>query len=121
MIYRPENSRLPYNRALQYEVVTESRKNMIYVSSSNGVCVDHKDRIWIVTYRRQPEYIQTGRFSSEIKPGTFEIEYQIFSKDGVWQASIPMFPHIDNGWMRISGKYLYLKKDTILYEYEIIG
>lgn len=89
---------------------------MIYVS--HGIGIDHKGRVLVVTYNRQPE-IQ-GALSVRLKDHTI-LDLEIFDRDGIFLGSLPV--PVTFHKMRVSGDRLLLideSQEVCLYEYKIV-
>ncbi len=103
---------------------------------SSGIAVDAKDRIWVITLRRQltKEEMGTGgsvvttdagvvsrKIPSQpkvVKEDVYKLE--IFRPDGIFLGEIPL-PHHAHG-IRIFGDNLFIREyyNTIFYQYKII-
>jgi len=105
---------------------------------SAGIGVDHKGRIWTVTYKKQPVGVVSVTFKSgektilEQKPEkksapakdeqpTEMYQFEIFDNNGVLLGKHPA--PVQFGYMRIFGDRLYLidpTEELCVYEYKIV-
>jgi len=79
---------------------------------SKEICIDHKNRIWVNTYKKQKE--------EGDKPVDL-FEFEIFNNDGILLGKLPIPQNFDN--MRIFQDRLYLfdyNEEMCVYEYKII-
>jgi len=76
-----------------------------------GLGIDHKDRIWINTYKKQRE--RDDKFSDYL-------ELEIFNNNGVLLGKVPL-PR--DGLIKVIGDLLYIldnKTEMCVYEYKIV-
>lgn len=88
-------------------------------SVAKGISVDHKNRIWVLTYLKQPNRFLTFD-EGENLAGCYE--FDVFDPDGVLLFAVP-FPDVRFAGFSISGNRLYLidsQDESCVYEYRII-
>jgi len=79
---------------------------------SKEICIDHKNRIWVNTYKKQKE--------KGDKPVDL-FEFEIFNNDGILLGKLPIPKNFDN--MRIFQDRLFLfdyNEEMCVYEYKIV-
>jgi len=89
--------------------------DMTYVSGSIGI--DHKNRLWVITYTKQPKINYEDPDNSE----RGEDEFEIFDKEGILLGKMPI-PE-QRGRMRIIGDRLFMinsSEEMCVYEYKIV-
>ena len=113
--YSPEG-RLIFriDRPLNYKVTHDKEQpiTLWFTGVSNGIGIDHKNRIWVQTYYEQ-------RVKENKRVDLFEFE--IFDNDGVLLCKLP--PPQNFNIMRIFQDRLYLidrKEEMCVYEYKIV-
>jgi len=120
------------DRALPYEIRNEMKIEVFksgnmekefqwpsITSVTKGIHVDHKNRIWVLTYLKQP-----NRFLSFDKDENLTdcYEFDVFDPDGILLFKIP-FPNVRFNNFSIYGDRLYLIDSThesCVYEYRIV-
>lgn len=111
----------PLNYKMDHKMVKPEGLDFTYPEMtvvSQDIAVDHKGRIWNLTFTAQPK--NKGSLSSTLEDHTI-IDLEIFGEDGVLLGSIPSPKHVNN--MRIFGNRLYIIDTFIkmcVYEYIIL-
>jgi hypothetical protein len=100
---------------------------------SRGIAADGKDRIWVITLRRQLTKEETGvrslvmkdnemvtQTTSEPMEVTDAYKLEIFSPDGIFLGEIPLKHHAYD--IRIFGDNLFIRElfKSIFYQYKIV-
>jgi len=89
-------------------------------SVSRGIHIDHKERIWVLTFLKQPDKFMS--FGKGANP-TECYEFDIFDSDGILLFKIP-FPNVRFDNYSLCGDRIYLidsSVDSCVYEYRIMG
>ncbi|MFC1514008.1 6-bladed beta-propeller [candidate division KSB1 bacterium] len=105
------------DRPLDYEI-RHSVAESFTTETTAGVAVDEKNRIWVLTFKQQPE-------NNQGMPNTLKdhdiIFFEIFDENGKLLGSIPTPNHVTA--IRIFGDNLYMidtYTNHCVYEYQII-
>ena len=88
-------------------------------SVTKGIAIDHKNRIWVLTYLKQPNRFLTFDEGENL---TECYEFDVFDKDGVLLFMMP-FPDVRFVDFSICGDRLYLidsQDESCVYEYRIV-
>jgi hypothetical protein len=88
-------------------------------SVSKGISIDHKNRIWVLTYLKQPNRFLTFDEEENL---TDCYEFDVFNADGVLLFQVP-FPNVrfDNFSIYEDRVYLIDSQDeSCVYEYKIV-
>jgi hypothetical protein len=120
------------DRTLPYEVKNEMKvetfksgdmeRVMAWPSGSSvtkGISIDHKNRIWVLTFLRQPNRFL--RFDDDANL-TDCYEFDVFDTDGILLFKVP-FPDVRFDNFSICGDQLYLidsQSESCVYEYRIV-
>jgi hypothetical protein len=123
-------------RILSYEPTEEPRANYqlnekgvvkgVGLSTMNivstGIDIDYKERIWVMTFSRQPSYQAEGYMSVEDGESNY-VKLEIFDKHGILIDEIPLAEAFSTGKkaVYIKDKRLFLLNgnDASVMEYEI--
>ena len=84
---------------------------------SGGISIDYKNRIWVITITKQPEWNNENP-NQIVRPS---IEFEIFDNDGILLGTLP-FTEV-KGQVRIFGDKLYIiepQEEMCVYEYRIV-
>ena len=87
-------------------------------SVSKGVHIDFQNRIWVLTFLKQPNKLLTFDEGADL---TECYEFQVFDTDGVFLFKVP-FPNVRFTRFSISGDRLYLidaELESCVHEYRI--
>ena len=120
------------DRPLPYEIKNEIRATVFksgdmereflwpYVSSvSKGIHIDRKNRIWVLTYLKQPNKSSTFETGEDLS-GCYE--FQVFDPEGIFLFKVP-FPNVRFDNFSIYGDHLYLidaEHESCVHEFKII-
>ncbi len=88
-------------------------------SVAKGIAIDHKNRIWVLTYLKQPNRFLTFDEGENL---TECYEFDVFDQDGVLLFAVP-FPDVRFVGFSICGDRLYLidsQDESCVYEYRIV-
>ncbi|MFC1725625.1 6-bladed beta-propeller, partial [candidate division KSB1 bacterium] len=111
----------PLNYEIDHKMVKPEGSRYKYPEMTNisqDIAVDGKGRIWVLTFKKQPE--DKGSLSSTIKDHNI-IDLEIFDKNGVLLGSIPTPKHVNN--FRIFNDKIYFVDSystACVYEYQIL-
>jgi hypothetical protein len=88
-------------------------------SVAKGIALDHKNRIWVLTYLKQPNRFLTFDEGENL---TECYRFDVFDRDGVLLFDVP-FPNVRFVAFSICGDRLYLidsQDESCVYEYRIV-
>ncbi len=128
------------DRPLNYEVLEKAvwhdhtgkmSRRPRFASVSNGVSIDHKGRVWVMTHSRQLTDDERRRIRSSYDRAGSPSEYRddiydlhIFDDDGVFLFEMPLPFNWLECKLRIYGDRLFLierENESCVYEYRIIN
>jgi hypothetical protein len=120
------------DRSLPYEVKNEVKveifksgdmeREFAWPSGSSvtkGISIDHKNRIWVLTFLRQPNRFLTFDEDANL---TDCYEFDVFDTDGILLFKVP-FPDVRFDHFSICDDRLYLidsQSESCVYEYRIV-
>jgi len=105
------------DRPLNYKVGLDKEKSKVspqFKKVSENIRVDHKNRLWVHTYKKQKE--------GGDEPGDY-FTFEIFNSDGILLGHLTIPQDIEFMRMRIFQDHLYLLDwidEMCLYEYKIV-
>ena len=101
------------DRPLDYKIVHENKLSiLIRIKVSGSIGIDHQNRIWVQTYKKQMEEGE--------KPFDY-LEFEIYDNDGILLGKLPIPQNFH--LMRIFQDRLYLLErveEMCVYEYKIV-
>jgi len=115
---RPLNYKIEHKmvkREYNIEGKVSVRDVMKMTRVSGYIGVDYKDRIWIITYLKQPESLDEAFFT------TYLGEFEIFDRSGILLGKLPVPARFSK--IRITGDRLYgieTVDEVCVYEYKIV-
>jgi hypothetical protein len=88
-------------------------------SVAKGICLDYKNRIWVLTFLKQPNKFLTF---DEKENWTDCFEFEVFDLDGILLFKVP-FPNVRFDNLSIYDDRMYLidsQHESCVYEYRIV-
>jgi len=118
---RPLNFKVGHKMEMKTYILPDGRKSESELPElthvSDGIGIDHRNRIWVLTYKKQPGKDERG--FPDYKPELYQFE--IFDSEGILLGTVPFFNR--QGTIRIIGDRLFLiegQDEMCVYEYRIV-
>ena len=117
---RPLNYKIDHKMTLKSYVIEDRQLKQELPDLTlvtDGIGIDHKNRIWIVCHSEQPDRKDTGMIDSS----SFKLGFEIFDNNGILLGKLSYPDH--GGEVRIFGNTVYFiesQNEMCIYEYRII-
>ena len=115
-----------YEESMEAETIREQRGDVTVIYGlvnkfSNGIQLDSKGRIWVMSYNRQPTQEERNPDNEQDAPDLVYLE--VYDKEGILLTRIPIEFGISREFKRIINDHVYFidsQQEMAVYEYKIV-